>query len=100
MLRFLVFPSANVDRRTQVRVSGNPDALREVEDAVRVDLLLHESEASQVRPVVRALPAGNVRIDVVLIREAGDVGPHPVVEAAAPAEARAGARGAPLRPVR
>jgi len=49
------------------------DALREAEEAVRVDGPFDPPEPRQVRPVVRVRPGRQLRIDVVLVREAGDM---------------------------
>src|SRR5579862_7865575 len=60
------------------------DALAEVEGVVRVVRLLHRDETLEVRSVVRVLPRVQVRVDVVLIRETGDVRPHRRIEVGEP----------------
>src|SRR5439155_22586553 len=74
------------------------DALREVEDAVRVVLPLHCREAAQVGAVVRVLPGREIGIDVVLVRETGDVGSHRRIETAVPVQV-AGPGADPAREV-
>ena len=56
------------------RRSGRPDALSEVEEVVRVVLLLHRAQPRQVRPVVRLLPIREGGVDVVHVRSPGTAG--------------------------
>ena len=56
----------------------------EAEEPVRVDLPLHVPQPLVVRAVVGVPPAGEVAVDVVLVREARDVRPHRGVEVADP----------------
>src|SRR5207247_6189664 len=76
------------------------DALREAEEARRVVAVLHAPEASVVRAVVGALPAAELRVDVVHVRLAGHPRAERRVEAAHPGEVRGRSRRVAGRPVR
>src|SRR5207245_7573213 len=62
--------------------------LREVESSVWVVRALDLDETGEVRPVVRVLPVLEVRVDVILVREAGNIRSHRGVEATDPVQAR------------
>src|SRR5438067_2739920 len=56
--------------------ASRPDALREVEQVVRVVTVLHPPQPRQVRAVVRLLPGRQVGIDVVDVRRPRDRRPQ------------------------
>src|SRR5438477_12947768 len=62
------------------------DPLPEAEQPVRVVAALHLHQAWEVGAVVGGPPVREIRVDVVLVGEARDEGPHRGMEAADPTE--------------